>query len=166
MSFFKNIFSSKKRHQANEDAAKLAQQIFQPKDLLFSETLRSIELDYDLMSLKELDYYLLKIRLHFQIKNQDAKSMMQKGVVMNELTPVILSVGAYLGETLRQQNKKLNWAENTQTMHDGTDAPSFAVLILTDQTNTTSPMQEVINFICSQQQPDSLYVYAENFLKN
>lgn len=166
MNFFKKIFSSKKRHQSNEDAAILAKQLHQPKDLLFSETLRSIDLDYDLMSLKELDYYLLKVRLHFQLKNQDAQSMIQKGVVMNELTPVILSVGAYLGETLRKQDKKLNWADNTQTIHGGTDAPSFAVLILTNHTNTTSPMQEIINFICAQQQPDSLYVYAEKFLKN
>ena len=166
MSFFKKIFSSKKRDQSNEDAALLAQQLLNPNDLMFADTLHSIQLDYDLNSLKELDYYLLKVRLYFQLKNQDAKSMMLKGQLMNELTPVILSVGAYLGETLRTHNTKLSWTENTQAMHEGRDSPSFAVLILTDHINTTSPMQEVINFICSQQQPDSLYVYAQKVLKN
>ena len=165
MSFFKTLFSSK-RKRANSDAALLSQQLLQSNDLIFCEALRSINLDYELMSLKELDYYLLKVRLHYQLKNQDAKSMTQKAKLMNELTPSILSVGAYLGETLRKQNKNLNWAENTQPLHDGAAAPSMAVFILTDQINTTSPMQEVINFICSQKQPDSLYIYAENVLKN
>ena len=165
MSFFKKLFSSKKHQQYNDDIAHLSQQLLHPDLLIFPEALHAIHLDYELMSLKELDYYLLKIRLHFQLRNQDAKSMTQKAKLMNELTPSILSVGAYLGETLRKHNKKLNWSENTQAIQNGA-TPSIAVLILTDHINTTSPMQEVINFICSQQQPDSLYIYAENVLKN
>lgn len=165
MNFLKKLFSSKKRNPFNEDAALLSQQLKQNQnDLLFSEVLRPIKLDYELMSLKELDYYLLKVRLYFQIKNQDAKSMTEKGILMSELTPTILSVGAYLGETLRKQNKKLNWTENTQQLHSGTTAPSFAALVLTNQVHTISPMQEIINFICNAQQPNSLYQYAEEIL--
>ena len=163
MNFFKKLFSSKKRNPFNEDATTLSQQLHDD-NVIFSGMLHSIDLDYELTSLKELDYYLLKVRLHFHIKNQDAESMREKGVLMNELTPTILSVGAYLGETLRKQNKKLNWTENTQQLDTGTATPSFAALVLTDKTNTISPMQEVINFIYDKQQPKSLYQYAQEIL--
>lgn len=82
------------------------------------------------------------------------------------MTRVVLRVGAYLGETIRQQNKKWIWIENKEEIYTESDVFKTAVLILTDHDNLTSPMQKVINFICTEQKPTSLYQYARKVLSS
>lgn len=107
MNFCTKLFSLLIHHQANADALLLSEQLDRQDQLalIFADFFQNITLDYSLTSLKKIDYYLSKVRNYFQLHNQQPKSIQEKLAYTDEITRVILRVGAYLGETLRQQNK-------------------------------------------------------------
>lgn len=102
------IFSPLIHHQANADALLLSEQLNRQDHhaLIFPDFLQSITLDYSLISLRKLDHYLHKVRVHFQLANQQPQFAQQHTKLIDEMTRIVLRVGAYLGETIRQQNKK------------------------------------------------------------
>ena len=119
-----------------------------------------------LISLRKLDHYLHKVRVHFKLANQQPQFAQQHTKLIDEMTRIVLRVGAYLGETIRQQNKKWIWIENKEEIYTESDVFKTTVLILTDHDSLTSPMREVINFICAEQKPTSLYQYAWKVLSS
>jgi hypothetical protein len=168
MKLFTKIFSPLIHHQANADALLLSEQLNRQDHhaLIFPDFLQSITLDYSLISLRKLDHYLHKVRAYFQLANQQTQSTQQHTKLIDEMTRVVLRVGAYLGETIRQQNKKWIWIENKKENYTKSDVFKTSILLLTDHNSLTSPMQEVINFICTEQKPTSLYQYAWKVLSS
>lgn len=168
MKLFTKIFSPLIHHQANADALLLSEQLNRQDHhaLIFSDFLQSITLDYSLISLRKLDHYLHKVRVHFKLANQQPQFAQQHTKLIDEMTRIVLRVGAYLGETIRQQNKKWIWIENKEEIYTESDVFKTTVLILTDHDSLTSPMREVINFICAEQKPTSLYQYARKVLSS
>ncbi|MCT8090807.1 hypothetical protein H0920_12090 [Acinetobacter sp. C_4_1] len=166
MNFCTKLFSLLIHHQANADALLLSEQLDRQDQLalIFADFFQNITLDYSLTSLKKIDYYLSKVRNYFQLHNQQPKSIQEKLAYTDEITRVILRVGAYLGETLRQQNKNWIWVNTKEQICTDTGNLKMHRLILTDHIHKIDPMHVVMDLICAEEQPSSLYQYAKDVL--
>jgi hypothetical protein len=166
MRFLTKFFSPLIHHQANADALLLSELLNRQDQhaLIFADYFENITLDYSLISLKKIDRYLAKVRNYYQ--HQQALSAQQKQEYIDEITQVVLRVGAYLGETLRQQNKDWIWIKSKEQRFIDAEMIKVNVLILTDHTTQISPIKEVATLISAEEQTSSLYQYAQKILSD
>lgn len=132
------------------------------KDPIYKlELLKNKKLDFSYESLKLVDQYLLELRK----TNLDELSNEQ-------YTRIVLRTGAYVGETIRRndKSKKWNWVDfesaqklNPQFFNDSQDSFAYAA-VLTDGSQFTFPLNKVMKFLANGEE-DSLYFYATSSAK-
>ena len=118
--------------------------------------LKNKELDFSYDSLKIVDQYLLEVR----------KTELDK-LSNEQFTRIVVRAGAYVGETIRRndKSKQWNWVDfenaqkiNPQFFNDSDKSLSYAA-VLTDGQQFTFPLNKVMKFLNNGEE-DSLYSYA------
>ncbi len=118
--------------------------------------LKNKELDFSYDSLKIVDQYLLEVR----------KTELDK-LSNEQFTRIVVRAGAYVGETIRRndKSKQWNWVDfenaqkiNSKFFNDSEKSLSYAA-VLTDGQQFTFPLNKVIKFLNNGEE-DSLYFYA------
>ena len=118
--------------------------------------LKNKELDFSYDSLKIVDQYLLEVR----------KTELDK-LSNEQFTRIVVRAGAYVGETIRRndKSKQWNWVDfenaqkiNSKFFNDSEKSLSYAD-VLTDGQQFTFPLNKVIKFLNNGEE-DSLYFYA------
>ena len=118
--------------------------------------LKNKELDFSYDSLKIVDQYLLEVR----------KTELDK-LSNEQFTRIVVRAGAYVGETIRRndKSKQWNWVDfenaqkiNSKFFNDSEKSLSYAA-VLTDGQQFTFPLNKVIKFLNNGEE-DSLYLYA------
>lgn len=144
--------------------------------LIFAEHFNHVILDYSLESLDTLDEYLLKVNQYYlrMLKNVDALSKEQQQQFIQEIVNVVLRIGAYVGETIREHDHNKSWywirskkkrnikpilVDLTQLNNDAYSA------ILTDGTNHEFPMSVVTDLIGDKNQIQTVHFYVHKVLR-
>lgn len=127
------------------------------KDPIYKlDFLKNRKLDFSYNSLKIVDQYLIEIR----------KIGLDK-LSNEEFTRIVVRTGAYVGKTIRKNDKSEQWNwvdfENTQKISpeffkDSEKSLAYAA-VLTDGQQFTFPLNKVIKFLNNGEE-DSLYFYA------
>ena len=127
------------------------------KDPIYKlDFLKNRKLDFSYNSLKIVDQYLIEIR----------KIGLDK-LSNEEFTRIVVRTGAYVGKTIRKNDKSEQWNwvdfENAQKISpeffkDSEKSLAYAA-VLTDGQQFTFPLNKVIKFLNNGEE-DSLYFYA------
>ena len=127
------------------------------KDTIYKlDFLKNRKLDFSYNSLKIVDQYLIEIR----------KIGLDK-LSNEEFTRIVVRTGAYVGKTIRKNDKSEQWNwvdfENAQKISpeffkDSEKSLAYAA-VLTDGQQFTFPLNKVIKFLNNGEE-DSLYFYA------
>ncbi|WP_318342360.1 hypothetical protein [Acinetobacter sp. 16] len=148
----------------NEALSDLANMFYSEKNdpVYRFEALDPQKLDYSVESLKFIDKYLLDLKKN----NLDQISDDQR-------FKTVLRTGAYVGETIRKNDKNTNWhwvdyetaKELNPELFNNLDHSIELAAVLTDGEHFIFPLNKVVKFLKNGEE-DSLYFFATTAMKS
>lgn len=145
------------------------------QEILFVEYFDEIVLDYSLESLKSFEKYLSKIKIYFLSKIDTKMNESEKNELITQFVSIILRIGAYVGETLRENDKMVDWywvmskekcISNPILINSNNNIKMQKAPVLTNGLKVAFPMDAVANLILKPNYQLSLYDYANTLLFN
>ncbi|WP_010116126.1 hypothetical protein [Acinetobacter sp. P8-3-8] len=142
------------------------------QEILFVEYFDEIVLDYSLESLKSFEKYLSKIKIYFQSKIDTKMNDSEKNEFITQFVSIILRIGAYVGETLRENDKIVDWywimskekCISNPILINSENAKIQKAPVLTNGFKIIFPMDAVSDLILKPNYQLSLYDYANTLL--
>ncbi|WP_121975670.1 hypothetical protein [Acinetobacter stercoris] len=147
----------------NEALSDLAHMFYsEKKDPVYKfNTLNPKKLDYSIESLKLIDTYLSNVRMN------------DLNLISDNLKfKTILRTGAYVGETIRKNDKKRTWywvdyetaKEINPKLFKNLEYSIAIAAVLTDGENFIFPLNKVVKFLQNGEE-DSVFFYAETTIQ-